>query len=229
MLAHLIQSPPMDVFSQMACDEVLARSGPSAFCLRFYRWSGPALTFGYAQRFSEVEALDLSIAKESWTRRPTGGGVVPHLDDLTFSCVFPDSSGPSPIPIYQRLHEALRDALQGCGIPVELSASAQTPFPGNAGGASQCFADPVSLDLMENGRKILGGAIRRYGTTVLYQASLQRDHARKSAADLEKAIACCLGEAWGLQWDSRPLDPDLLAEMKRRAAVYRSPEWVQRR
>ena len=91
MNGWLLESLPLDVFGQMALDETLAQTRPEAFLLRFFRWAGPAATFGYAQLFREVErALPPGIGA-TCTRRPTGGGIVPHLDDLTFSCVFPQS------------------------------------------------------------------------------------------------------------------------------------------
>ena len=89
MQGILLSSMPLDVFGQMALDEALARSRPEAFILRFFRWKGVGATFGYAQRIREVEkALPPGIGT-AYTRRPTGGGIVPHLDDLTFACVFP--------------------------------------------------------------------------------------------------------------------------------------------
>lgn len=229
MRGLLISAPPMDVFNQMALDEVLAQSHPQSFCLRFYRWTGPALTFGYAQRLQEVEALHLPIPMESWTRRPTGGGVVPHLDDLTFSCVFPDSSGPNPVSVYQRLHSALQAALAECGLAASLAESSKPSVPGRGGTASQCFAEPVNLDLMEDGEKILGGAIRRYGPTVLYQGSLQREGVRGEAPDVEAAVTRSLAVAWGGQMDKISLWPDLMDRAEARSAFYRSPEWIRRR
>ena len=47
---------------------------------RFYAWLEPAATFGYFQRFAEVERMTLL---RPLLRRPTGGGLVPHAADWT--------------------------------------------------------------------------------------------------------------------------------------------------
>src|SRR3954471_638197 len=67
-----------DAALNMGIDEALLErgTGPS---LRFYRWERPALSFGYFGRYAEVanEAPQRDVV-----RRWTGGGIVPHGDDL---------------------------------------------------------------------------------------------------------------------------------------------------
>lgn len=224
----IVERSALDVFGQMALDEALARSRPEAFILRFFRWQGVGATFGYAQRIREVEkALPPGIGK-FYTRRPTGGGIVPHLDDLTFSCVFPAGGVLRPAEIYRRLHAAILAGLQGAGLEARLAATGGSPAPRGPAGASQCFVQPVALDILTDAGKILGGAIRRYGETVLYQGSLQLPGARAQAAELEEAIARSLGGEWGLAWERRGLKAAVLAEAEALAAKYRSEEWVRR-
>ena len=116
MRGHFLETAPRDVFGQMAVDEALAQSRPEVFCLRFFRWDGVGATFGYAQRVGEVErALPGGIGR-NYTRRPTGGGLVPHLDDLTFSCVFPAEGMLRPEQIYRRLHAAILAGLRETGL-----------------------------------------------------------------------------------------------------------------
>lgn len=224
----LLESPPLDVFGQMALDEALARAKPETFCLRFFRWAGVGATFGYAQRIREVEpALPAGIGT-TYTRRPTGGGIVPHLEDLTFSCVFPAGGVLRPAEIYRRLHAALLAGLRGAGLEARLATAGGSPAPRGPAGASQCFVQPVALDILTDAGKILGGAIRRYGETVLYQGSLQLPGARARAAELEEAIARSLGGEWGLAWERRGLEAAVLAEAEALAAKYRSEAWVRR-
>ena len=224
----IVERSALDVFGQMALDEALARSRPEAFILRFFRWQGVGATFGYAQRIREVEkALPPGIGK-FYTRRPTGGGIVPHLDDLTFSCVFPAGGVLRPAEIYRRLHAAILAGLRGAGLEARLAATGGSPAPRGPAGASQCFVQPVALDILTDAGKILGGAIRRYGETVLYQGSLQLPGARAQAAELEEAIARSLGAEWGLAWERRGLEAAVLAEAEALAAKYRSEEWVRR-
>lgn len=228
----LVSTPPLNVFEHMAFDEQTVRLRPSAVTLRFYRWTdGPAVTFGYAQFLSEV---DRALAAQHFTgprvRRPTGGGVVFHTDDLTFSLVF--SSAGRPADIYKRFHacilgELARAGAKGRAFDKTLPASAYAPSVNHT--ASACFVNPVENDLLaEDGHKILGGALRRFGSCVLYQGSLQLPGARMSpvyknavteavrlflAADLRPAGA---GEPW-LQ-NARELA----------ASQYQTPAWTEK-
>ncbi len=229
MNAFLIDTPPLDVFEQMAVDEALALSHPDAFCLRFFRWNGVGLTFGYAQRFQAVEKVLPPGIGTNWTRRPTGGGVVPHLSDLTFSLVFPDPGVLDPMALYERIHSAIQKGLLELALDVQLSGPRGEPAPHGPQGASQCFRKPVRLDLVMGGAKILGGAIRRMGQTVLYQGSLQLPEVRQRAPEFEAALQRQIGAEWNLRWHSAELDAGLQAKAMALEAKYRSPAWIQRR
>ena len=229
MRGRLLDSPPLDVFGQMALDEALAQSKPAEFCLRFFRWRGVGATFGYAQRIAEVERALPEELTRACTRRPTGGGVVPHVDDLTFSCVFPAAGELRPAEIYRRLHAALLAGLRGAVAGARLAESGGRGAPRGPGGASQCFVEPVPLDILAADRKILGGAIRRCGETVLYQGSLQVPGARRRAAELEEAMAKALAAAWELRWTRREVPAETWAAAQDWEAKYRSPDWIRRR
>lgn len=85
------------------------------------------------------------------------------------------------------------------------------------------------MDILSGEDKILGGAIRRMGTTVLYQGSLQLSDARQKASGLEPLLQIHIGEEWGLEWSSRGLAGLLKVDLKSLEATYRSSEWLQRR
>src|SRR6478752_6039108 len=72
----------------MAIDEALleATAALALPILRFYGWTEPAASFGYFQHYSDVERGTLL---RPLVRRPTGGGIVPHDRDWTYSLVFP--------------------------------------------------------------------------------------------------------------------------------------------
>jgi lipoyl(octanoyl) transferase len=224
----LVDSVALDVFGQMAVDEALAKSRPNAFCLRFFRWQGNGATFGYAQRIREVEpALPPDIG-DSYTRRPTGGGLVPHLDDLTFSCIFPDGGMLRPMEIYRRLHSAILTGLREAGLDARLCVQGGSTTPNEPGEASRCFEKPVALDILSGKDKILGGAIRRYGAIVLYQGSLRLPGARNQAGALETMILRSLATEWGLRWIGREPDALVKAEATALEEKYRSPEWIRK-
>ena len=229
MRGILLLTPPLDVCAQMALDEAMARRESADFVLRFFRWKGRGATFGYSQRFAEVERALPAELLCACTRRPTGGGIVLHVDDLTFTCVFPADGELRPAVLYGRLHAAVRQGLLGAGVEARLCADLGATSPSRDGQATQCFAAPVAMDLVAEGGKILGGAIRRRGDAVLYQGSLLRNDARIRADEYEKAIARAISSEWSLEWEPREPDLGLLAAAAELEPKYRSADWIRRR
>jgi len=152
---------------QMALDEALLRS-VSKPTLRVYHWSNPWVTFGYFQEIRKVHAGFPDIPA---VRRWTGGGMVQHGEDLTFSLILPNGAKlaeESPTALYHVLHGMLADQIRSTlPVSVELAGS-EDMRRGEA-----CFQAPVHDDLLINEAKVLGGALRRSGGGVLYQGSLQ--------------------------------------------------------
>lgn len=235
------ESPAMDVFGQMAADELsLERDGSAGLdglaVLRLYRWAGrPWYSFGFAQR---AEAVRRELGEERWarcTRRPTGGGIVEHEGDVTFSLVF-DGGGRRSEAIYEALHAGLGRSLgrlaggiRSCR-PGEGGAAAAGV--GGAGAASRCFREPVAWDLLgSGGEKVLGGAMRRRRGAVLYQGSLRwAVEGAEALAAVESAVvegvaaALAADDCHRVRWDPRE-EPG----WGEAAAKYRSREWNERR
>ena len=150
----------------MAIDEVLLSGGRSAI-LRFYRWNTPAISFGYFVTFAEACA---AAGDRVMVRRWTGGGIVPHGEDLTYSIMISSNHDTFSLPskiVYQRVHAALSGALREIGIATGLT-EANAPKLSEA-----CFANPVVSDVIENGRKIAGAAQRKTRSGLLHQGSIQ--------------------------------------------------------
>jgi lipoyl(octanoyl) transferase len=108
----------------MAIDEALLGSVkfPS---IRFYHWHSPALSFGYFGKFADV--VDYA-AERDLVRRWTGGGIVFHGDDLTYSIIIPAQDAmfaESSAFTYAAIHSALRDALSSQGQRAELAPAAE--------------------------------------------------------------------------------------------------------
>jgi lipoyl(octanoyl) transferase len=150
----------------MAVDEALLERA-AAPILRFYRWRRPSLSLGYFGRYAEV--ANQSNQREI-VRRWTGGGIVLHGDDLTYSIVIPASHpwfARSPLEIYAALHEAIRAALEANGVAATLANTAAPRI------SEACFANAVRADVMSNGQKIAGAAHRRTRAGLLHQGSIQ--------------------------------------------------------
>jgi lipoate-protein ligase A len=159
--------------NNMAIDEALLETAVVP-TIRFYRWRSPALSFGYFGKFSDVATY---AAERDLVRRWTGGGIVFHGDDLTYSIVIPASDpvfDESSIAIYEKIHRALCGALVKTGQRAIVAGgfSAATRAAVNASGYN-CFANPVRADVMMGGRKIAGAAQRRARRGLLQQGSIQ--------------------------------------------------------
>ena len=71
----------------MAIDEALLEFTTEPI-IRFYKWNHPALSFGYFGKFADVAHHK---TERDLVRRWTGGGIVFHGNDLTYSIVIPGS------------------------------------------------------------------------------------------------------------------------------------------
>ncbi len=153
----------------MAADEALLQEAPARKTplLRCYAWSRPAVSIGY------VQTLEAAPAGYAAVRRPTGGGVVYHDYDFTFSVTFPMGhwlTGLDRMASYNWLNRSLQRALESLGFPAQLSAQ---EIPHQVDRARMvCFTNPTRYDLLLEGRKIAGSAQRRTADGLLHQASL---------------------------------------------------------
>lgn len=179
--------------------------------LRFYGWMEPAATFGYFQAYSVVESL---TPLRPLIRRPTGGGIVPHNADWTYSLAFP-ASHPwyevNAVESYRRVHEWLRLAFAKLGAQTELAASKLVTGPG------QCFAGYELNDLLWHGRKIAGAAQRRTREGLLIQGSAQPPRVSLHREDWCAAMQEVAVETFQFQPGELD-DPPLLRERATRLA-----------
>src|ERR1051326_4092762 len=156
----------------MAVDEALFEIA-DAPTLRFYRWDHPALSFGYFGKFSDVQNF---AEQRDLVRRWTGGGIVFHGEDLTYSLIVPAMDPvfqESAISIYREVHSALTTALCRAGIVAALCERRTNNATVTDRRDSECFANPVRADVLLDGRKIAGAAQRRTRRGLLQQGSIQ--------------------------------------------------------
>lgn len=163
----------------MAIDEALLRSfysESSMPVLRLYSWNPPALSLGRFQKAAGV--LDLKRCKAdniSIVRRVTGGGVIYHADELTYSLICAPSNVPYAATVkdsFRVLTGFLMEFYSSLGLEPEYAMDAplsgiklgeRTPF---------CFAGRESLDILINGRKIGGNAQRRVRGKIFQHGSI---------------------------------------------------------
>lgn len=206
----LLNTPLFTVARHMAFDDACAALYSGGVWLRFYRWvPGKAVTFGYSQPVGLVKPAAAAKGFFDCVRRPTGGGMVFHEEDLTFSCLFESSLRPSAI--YEKLHGAIQSALNTLA-PVHAWGKTDplAYAPAHNGAAGACFVNPVENDLLSaDGHKILGGAIRRFERAVLYQGSLQLPGARQNPA-LKRAVIAGVENCFGVRLAARGAGAELL-------------------
>ena len=167
LLIHDAASPARN----MAVDEALLREVREPV-LRIYEWSVPALSLGYFQ----PAAL---AGERPFIRRYTGGGLVDHAHDITYTIVLPRAHPWMELSAqesYCRVHLGVQAALAACGIESDLTPSAHTVE------SHACFAKPVRFDIVAAERKLSGAAQRRTREGLLHQGSiLLPDPARNAA------------------------------------------------
>lgn len=174
--------------------------------LRFFEWKETVVTYGYLMNSEKVKEWGESVGCHSTVQRPTGGGVVLHTPkELAVSLVWPRGSGilpEDPRSAYTAIHKRFMTALMavaGNGLfgrseSTELRTKSEQPVPYtlyapervDAGNCSTkqfsvCFQEPVCNDVMRDGKKIIGGALRLTKYAILYQGSIQ------IPADLQKS------------------------------------------
>ena len=180
----------------MAFDETLLESASQSGrpLLRFYGWTEHAASFGYSQKYAEVARLTFL---RPLVRRPTGGGLVPHDADWTYSLVFPRDHwwyACRATESYRRVHEWIHAAFARLDVPTELSSCCRKELPG------QCFVGMEQFDILWQGKKIAGAAQRRNRQGLLIQGSVQPPPLSLAKADWQKAMCDLAVETWGVNW-----------------------------
>ena len=225
----LLQSGPGAPALNMALDEALLESMPRLGrpVLRFYEWTEPAATFGYFQKYADVER---ATHLRPLIRRPTGGGIVPHDADWTYSLTFPPGHEWHSLKAeesYRRVHEWIQAAFAKLKVATEL-ASASSPNSE----MGRCFVGHEKSDVLRHGRKIAGAAQRRNKLGLLIQGSVQSRGIGISLSPLvwQKAM-CDVGRVeFGAKWSDFAPDEALRerAEFLARQK-YSQPVFIRKR
>lgn len=205
MIWHIVNSGPCDAAFNMALDEALLESVSQlgSPVLRFYGWTQPAATFGYFQHFADIERATLL---RPLIRRPTGGGLVPHDADWTYSLAFPAGHEWHSLRAeesYRRVHEWIQHAFTHLAVETELAPCCKKTAPG------QCFVGYEKSDLLWHGKKIAGAAQRRNKLGLLIQGSVQPPPLSLRRSLWEDAMHQTAPDA--VKWNELTVAGDLLA------------------
>jgi lipoate-protein ligase A len=226
-----IRHPALPSAENMAWDEALLETaaGHQQPLLRFYGWAEPAATFGYFQRILDVESM---TPLRPLVRRPTGGGLVPHDADWTYSVSVPPGDSwyaLRAIESYRRIHDWIRLAFERIEVSTALSPTSRREAPG------RCFvgAGAEQFDLLLNKKKIAGAAQRRTLDGLLIQGSIQAppgaDRLRFETAMMEVVDRIGAGADGGAAWEEFQPGAALLGRVRELAATKYSQDDYNRR
>lgn len=184
---RLLFTPDVDPYMNMAIDEALTRkcidSEDRTAAIRFYTWKEASCSIGYFQKIENV-IKTLKDKSVPIVRRPTGGGIVFHGNDITFSIVkrrTKDNRQENITSFYKLIGESLLRGLERLGLtctfylPEERSHHSKSERKHLNDCLSQqsfCSVTPAKYDIMINGIKVAGYAARRSQGAVLCQGYL---------------------------------------------------------
>jgi lipoyl(octanoyl) transferase len=200
----------------MAVDEWLLETAEVP-TLRIYRWQGGWGSLGYFGKLGEAR---VAVPGVEWVRRWTGGGIVDHRADWTYTLVVPR---PHPLALakgaasYAIIHGALLAALREQDVRCRPSCGVAS-F-----GSGVCFNNPVEHDLVDpEGRKVAGAGQRRTSRALLHQGSVV-------LADAPEGLAESLARQLDPGWESADLRPPPAFLTERVARKYADGRWTARR
>jgi len=210
----------LDLDLLASCERQLDRA-----YLRFYTWRPPALSLG---RFEAAEVVDRQKAEAcgvDLVRRPTGGRVVLHSEDLTYTLVMPRRERESVVTTYNWVSQCLVDGIRMLGGAVEISRGGGVRFAG----AKPCFLSAARHEIVSSGRKLVGSAQRVGRRAVLQHGSIP---VGRGYLDVVEYMACgeeeraslrremlgattCLVEVLGGRADLKEIEAALAAAFSR--------------
>jgi lipoate-protein ligase A len=160
------QNMALDLRLLNLCDE-----DPANGFLRFYGWDPPALSLGHFEPAETIEAAAAARRGIQVVRRPTGGRVVLHRGDLTYSLVIPRQAG-GAAEVYAWVSQCIAEGLRSLGASVDFARG--TPGK-SAGRIRPCFLSASRHEIVSEGRKLVGSAQRLSRRALLQHGSIPVD------------------------------------------------------
>ena len=162
----------------MAIDEAMWRgrqAGSSPPTLRFFAWSPPTVSLGYGQPLDRhVDADACRRLGVGVVRRPTGGSAIYHDGperELTYSVAATAADlGVSAdlLDTYRWIGRALVRGLRALGAAAEMVPTGR----GLGRDPAFCFARTGAYEIEIGGKKVVGSAQRRQGTSFLQHGAV---------------------------------------------------------
>ncbi len=175
---RFLETGATDAYANMAIDEAMLiaysqREIPPT--LRIYEWRPPAFSFGYFQNPEQV--LDAAKCIEEnipFVRRITGGGVIFHDQELTYSlvCSNKDLGTDDVKNSFKILCSFIINAYKKLGLNAAFAKDADLSKKNLREFSHFCFASNEDYDIVIEGRKIGGNAQRRRKDIIFQHGSI---------------------------------------------------------
>jgi len=165
----------------MAIDEAIMRAhgrGDVPPTLRFYGWEPAAVSIGYFQSMTgEIDLDAVRAGGFGYVRRPTGGRMILHQHELTYSVTIREELLPGGvIETYREISRGLLEGFRLLGANPELSGGEDDPRRHDPGGNhTACFDASSAYELTVGGRKIAGSAQTRRDGVIMQHGSIMLD------------------------------------------------------
>lgn len=165
----------------MAIDEAIQRAhgrGEVPPTLRFYGWKPAAVSIGYFQQMSkEIDLEAVTAGGYGYVRRATGGRMIFHHMELTYSVTIREELLPGGVvETYREISKGLLEGLRLLGGAPELSGGEEDPRRTNPGGFNTaCFDTPSAYELTVDRKKVAGSAQTRKDGAILQHGSIILD------------------------------------------------------
>jgi lipoate-protein ligase A len=153
-------------------------AGEAVPTMRLYGWQPTCLTIG---RHQGPDAANFEFCAEHGidvVRRPTGGRALLHHLEITYTVVAPLGEGPIPRHLqkaYRAICEPLVVACRTLGVEAELTpgeVNLNLPSPAST---VPCFQNPAGGEVVVEGRKLIGSAMRAHGNAILQHGAILLD------------------------------------------------------
>lgn len=186
---RILNSGKKSPAENMAIDEAILEaviSGKALPTIRFYDWEPSTASCGYNQSVAEeIDFQELQKFGFGFVRRPTGGRLVLHDREITYSIIAPIEGkfAGNVTQAYSVISLALAEGLRAMGVEVELEK-------GNLGvqhqrqTANPCFSSSSKYELKCQNKKIVGSAQVRRNDVLLQHGSILLNNDQSQVAYL---------------------------------------------
>ena len=174
---RLIRSEPADAVYNMALDEKIfdryMEDGIPVF--RVYGWKSASFTYGVSQKpENEIDIKRCALDGVQIAKRMTGGGVLFHHNEITYSlvCAKEDIGEPAAVFVsYRKICAFLISFYRSLGLNASFALEAED-FKILCAPHELCSASREKYDIVINGKKIGGNAQKRKRRAVFQHGSI---------------------------------------------------------